>query len=274
MAKKGGLGMGLDALFTDNTNEIQSKQTLRLNEIEPNREQPRRDFNDESISALADSIKEHGLLQPIVVRPIDGGYQIVAGERRWRACRMIGLSEVPVVIKDFTDFETAQVALIENLQRENLNPIEEALGYQTLMDKFGMTQEAVSKTIGKSRSTIANSLRLLNLPAEIKEMVRSGSISMSHAKALMSLDDDVMLETAEKAAAGYITAKGIEKLAAKKDAPKAEESRDSYYKEMELSLKNELGRKVKVSFSGNKGSLTLEFYDKEDLSELAKKLTE
>ena len=274
MAKKGGLGMGLDALFTDNTNEIQSKQTLRLNEIEPNREQPRRDFNDESISALADSIKEHGLLQPIVVRPIDGGYQIVAGERRWRACRMIGLSEVPVVIKDFTDFETAQVALIENLQRENLNPIEEALGYQTLMDKFGMTQEAVSKTIGKSRSTIANSLRLLNLPAEIKEMVRSGSISMSHAKALMSLEDDVMLETAEKAAAGYITAKGIEKLAAKKDAPKAEESRDSYYKEMELSLKNELGRKVKVSFSGNRGSLTLEFYDKEDLSELAKKLTE
>lgn len=274
MAKKGGLGMGLDALFTDNTNEIQSKQTLRLNEIEPNREQPRRDFNDESISALADSIKEHGLLQPIVVRPIDGGYQIVAGERRWRACRMIGLSEVPVVIKDFTDFETAQVALIENLQRENLNPIEEALGYQTLMDKFGMTQDAVSKTIGKSRSTIANSLRILNLPAEIKEMVRSGSITMSHAKALMSLDDDFMLETAEKAAAGYITAKGIEKLAAKKDSPKAEESRDSYYKEMEISLKNELGRKVKVSFSGNKGSLTLEFYDKEDLSELAKKLTE
>ena len=274
MAKKGGLGMGLDALFTDNTNEIQTKQTLRLNEIEPNREQPRHDFNDESISALADSIKEHGLLQPIVVRPIDGGYQIVAGERRWRACRMIGLSEVPVVIKDFTDFETAQVALIENLQRENLNPIEEALGYQTLMDKFGMTQEAVSKTIGKSRSTIANSLRILNLPAEIKEMVRSGSITMSHAKALMSLDDDVMLETAEKAAAGYITAKGIEKLAAKKDSPKAEEIRDSYYKEMEISLKNELGRKVKVSFSGNKGSLTLEFYDKEDLSELAKRLTE
>ena len=274
MAKKGGLGMGLDALFTDNTNEIQSKQTLRLNEIEPNREQPRRDFNDESISALADSIKEHGLLQPIVVKPIDGGYQIVAGERRCRACRMLGLSEVPVVIKDFTDFETAQVALIENLQRENLNPIEEALGYQTLMDKFGMTQDAVSKTIGKSRSTIANSLRLLNLPAEIKEMVRSGSITMSHAKALMSLDDDVMLETAEKAAAGYITAKGIEKLATKKDSPKAEESRDSYYKEMEISLKNELGRKVKVSFSGNKGSLTLEFYDKEDLSELAKRLTE
>ena len=274
MAKKGGLGMGLDALFTDNTNEIQTKQTLRLNEIEPNREQPRRDFNDESISALADSIKEHGLLQPIVVRPIDGGYQIVAGERRWRACRMIGLSEVPVVIRDFTDFETAQVALIENLQRENLNPIEEALGYQTLMDKFGMTQDAVSKTIGKSRSTIANSLRLLNLPAEIKEMVRSGSITMSHAKALMSLDEDAMLETAEKAAAGYITAKGIEKLAAKKDSPKAEESRDSYYKEMEISLKNELGRKVKVSFSGNKGSLTLDFYDKEDLSELAKKLTE
>lgn len=275
MAKKGGLGMGLDALFTDNSNEIQVKQTLRTNEIEPNREQPRRDFNEESISTLADSIKEHGLLQPIVVRPLENGvYQIVAGERRWRACRMIGLSEVPVIIKDLSDFETAQLALIENLQREDLNPLEEAMGYNDLMEKYNMTQEAVSKILGKSRSTVANLLRILSLPDEIKEMLRDGKISVGHAKALMSLDEGILLETAKKASEGLLTVRDIEKLANKNEKEKPAKSRDSYYKEMEIGLKNELQRKVKVSYSGNKGTLTLEFYDKDDLSELAKKLTD
>lgn len=273
MAKKGGLGMGLDALFSDNTNEIKTNQTLRLAEIEPNKMQPRTDFNEESIASLADSIKEQGLLQPIVVRPIDGGYQIVAGERRWRACRMLGMTEVPVIVKELDDFQTAQLALIENLQRENLNPIEEALGYKNLIDNYGMTQDAVSKTVGKPRSTVANALRMLNLPDEVKEMVRDGEITGGHAKALMALDEDIMLDTAKKAAAGYITVRGIEKLAAKKDKPETKEKADNYYKEMEISLKNELNRKVKVNFSGKKGTLTLEFYDKDDLLDMANKLT-
>ena len=278
VAKKGGLGMGLDALFDDNSNDVQAKQTVRVNDIEPNKSQPRTDFDDESIAALADSIREHGLLQPLLVRPLDnGGYQIVAGERRWRACRMLGMSEVPVLIRELSDQETAQIALIENLQRENLNPIEEALGYHDLMESYDMTQEAVSKTVGKSRSTVANSLRLLNLPNKIKEMLRKGNITTGHAKALAAIDDEeLMLSIAEKASNGQITVRGIEKIAAKKDCAEEKqeiEKKDSYFKEMELGLKNELGRKVKVNFSKNKGSLELEFYDKEDLSELAKKLT-
>lgn len=270
--------MGLDALFDDNSNDVQAKQTVRVNDIEPNKSQPRTDFDDESIAALADSIREHGLLQPLLVRPLDnGGYQIVAGERRWRACRMLGMSEVPVLIRELSDQETAQIALIENLQRENLNPIEEALGYHDLMESYDMTQEAVSKTVGKSRSTVANSLRLLNLPNKIKEMLRKGNITTGHAKALAAIDDEeLMLSIAEKASNGQITVRGIEKIAAKKDYAEEKqeiEKKDSYFKEMELGLKNELGRKVKVNFSKNKGSLELEFYDKEDLSELAKKLT-
>ena len=278
MAKKGGLGMGLDALFDDNSNDIQAKQTIRVNDIEPNKSQPRTDFDEESIATLADSIREHGLLQPLLVRPLNNGsYQIVAGERRWRACRMLGLSEIPVVIRELSDVETAQIALIENLQRENLNPVEEALGYHDLMDKYQMTQEAVSKTVGKSRSTVANSLRLLNLPEEIQGMLRKGDITTGHAKALASFEDEeLMLSIAQKAANGLITVRGIEKLAAKADnCEEVEEivKKDSYFKEMELGLKTELGRKVKVNFSKNKGTLELEFYDKDDLSELAKKLT-
>ena len=270
--------MGLDALFSDNANEVQAKQTVRVNDIEPNKSQPRTDFDEESIATLADSIREHGLLQPLLVRPLGhGGYQIVAGERRWRACRMLGLNEIPVVIKELSDQETAQVALIENLQRENLNPMEEAAGYKDLMEKYGMTQEAVSKTVGRSRPAVANALRLLNLPEEIQRYLRGGTLSSGHAKALASIDDKtLMLETAKKAADGLLTVRGIEKISAKadQDEEKKEALRpDSYFKEMELGLSSELGRKVHVSFSKNKGRLELEFYDKEDLSELAKKLT-
>lgn len=162
MAKK--LGMGLDALYMDNESDISSGTTLRISEIEPNKAQPRQDFDDEAIVALCSSIQQHGVLQPLMVRPLPNGqYQIVAGERRWRAARMAGLSEVPVVIKELSDKETMQIALIENLQRENLNPVEEALGYRDLMEKYEMTQEAVSKTVNKSRSQIANMLRILNL---------------------------------------------------------------------------------------------------------------
>ena len=274
---KGGLGRGYETLFSDNTTEVQNVSTLRVAEIEPNRDQPRKTFDDSAIAALADSIREHGMLQPILVRPLENGsYQIVAGERRWRAARMLGLEEVPVTIRAMTDQETMQIALIENLQRENLNPIEEALGYQELMDQFGMTQEGISKIVGRSRSAVANSLRLLQLPEPIQQYLQEGSITVGHAKALACFtDEEAMLACAARAAEGQLTVRAIEKLAA---APtehllKPDRRRDSYYKEMELSLSSSLGRKVKVDQGRKKGVLILEYYDKEDLAALAEKLT-
>ena len=180
MAKKG-LGSGLDTLFMDNTNDIQVKKTLRTSEIEPNRDQPRKVFSDEAIAALADSIREYGVLQPILVGT--GMYQIVAGERRWRAARMLGLDEVPVNIKELSDLEAMQIAIVENLQRENLNPLEEASGYSELIEKFGMTQEKVAKLVGRSRSAVANAVRLLTLPESVQKMVENGDLSAGHARA-------------------------------------------------------------------------------------------
>lgn len=273
---KGGLGSGFGALFEDNETDITTARTLRISEIEPNRAQPRKSFDDESISALADSIKIHGVLQPILVRPLDNGsYQIVAGERRWRAARMLGLSEVPVQIKELSDKDTMQIALIENLQRENLNPIEEAQGYKELTEQFGMTQEDIASTVGKSRSAVANAMRLLNLPEEIQDMLAEGSISTGHAKALASFDDEEkMLEAARKASGGKLTVRALEKMAnieEKKEVP-SNQRIDSFFKEVELSLHENLGRKVKVEYGKNKGALILEFYDKEDLSDLAERL--
>lgn len=281
MAKKGGLGNGLSALFDDNKTETGSAQSLRTTDLEPNREQPRKNFDDESISALADSINQHGILQPILVRPYGGSYQIVAGERRWRAARMLGLSEVPVQIKEFSDMETMQIALIENLQRENLNPIEEAKGYNELIENYNMTQEDVAKIVGRSRSSVANSMRLLSLPEEILVMLENGDITVGHGKALLSFEnEEKMLEAAKKAAEGKLNVRALEKLANENENKKDKEKQitneriDSYFKEMEISLHDTLGRKVKVEYGKNKGALILEFYDKEDLSALAKKLSE
>lgn len=275
----GGLGSGLDFLFDENIADIQVKKTLRLSEIEPNREQPRKTFSEDSISALADSIRQHGLLQPIVVRPVGDFYQIVAGERRWRAAKMLGLDEVPVIIKELSDIETMQIALIENLLRENLNPMEEANGFQDLIDKFNMTQEEVAKTVGRSRSSVANALRLLKLPEKVQELVKKGDISAGHAKALLAISDEkFLIETAEKCAEGNMTVRAVEKLATKEseppeaEVPKSNKKIDSYFKEMELSLAEHLGRKVAVHYGKNKGALVLEFYDKEDLSQLVSKL--
>ena len=278
MASKGGLGIGLGALFEDNKTESDSGQMLRVSEIEPNRGQPRKNFDDETISALADSIKEHGILQPILVRPYGSGYQIVAGERRWRAARMLGMSEVPVQIKELSDLEAMQLALIENLQRENLNPVEEAKGYSELVESYGMTQEEVAKTVGRSRSSVANAMRLLALPEEIQEMLENGDISTGHGKALLAFDDEEkMLDAARKAADGKLTVRAVEKIAAEDDTKKPSKKDnshiDSYFKEMEIGLHNALGRKVKVEYGKNKGALILEFYDKEDLSALAEKLS-
>ena len=218
MAAKGGLGIGLSALFDDNTTDSAASQTLRLSEIEPNRSQPRKKFDDESISALADSIKRHGILQPLLVRPYGSGYQIVAGERRWRAARMLGMTEVPVQIREFSDSESMQIALIENLQRENLNPIEEAQGYFELMESFGMTQDEISKTVGRSRSAVANAIRLLNLPEKIRDMLEDGDLTVGHAKALMAFDDEgLMTEAAEKAWGGRLTVRELEKMAQNRD---------------------------------------------------------
>lgn len=278
MAKKG-LGSGLDTLFMDNTNDIQVKKTLRTSEIEPNRDQPRKVFSDEAIAALADSIREYGVLQPILVRPLGTGmYQIVAGERRWRAARMLGLDEVPVNIKELSDLEAMQIAIVENLQRENLNPLEEASGYSELIEKFGMTQEKVAKLVGRSRSAVANAVRLLTLPESVQKMVESGNLSAGHARALLAFDDEeLLIATAQKAAGGGLTVRQVEKIAQKstEETPKKPASDtkiDNYFKEMEISLNETLGRKVKVDYGKNKGALILEFYDKDDLAELASKL--
>ncbi|MBQ1236938.1 MAG: ParB/RepB/Spo0J family partition protein [Oscillospiraceae bacterium] len=274
--KKGGLGKGLDALFMDNTTES-GPVTLRIAEIEPNREQPRKEFDESALADLADSIREHGVIQPLLVRPMPtGGYQLVAGERRWRASRMAGLTEVPVVIRELSDHETMELALIENLQRQDLNPMEEALGYQSLMNEYAMTQEQVSKVIGKSRPAIANSLRLLSLPTPVVELVREGKLSAGHGRALLALDsEEAILEAAELAVKKGMSVRETEKLAQQtKKEPKKPvlKPEDTYYKELELALTQVLGRQVSVTAKGKTRRLSVEFFDKDDLAALAEKL--
>ena len=278
--KKGGLGMGLGALLNDNASEVQGKSTLRISEIEPNRLQPRKDFDEEAIASLADSIKDHGLLQPIVVRPYGRAYQIVAGERRWRAARVAGLGEVPVVIKEFSDSEAMQIALIENLQRENLNPVEEALGYRELSEKYDMTQESIAEMTGRSRSAVTNAIRILGLPDEVLEMIRNGSVSTGHAKVLLALDDEKTIkELASQVADGVLTVRALENavksLKSEKKGKTPPKKTDTYFREMELSLKERLGRKVLIKNKSNdKGTLVLEFYNKDDLREIADRLAD
>ena len=276
MAKKGGLGRGLDALFSENAGDEQAAVEVRLSEIEPNRDQPRKDFDEEALAELADSILKHGLIQPILVRPLSNGtYQIVAGERRWRASRLAGLTQVPVIIRELDDTAAMELALIENLQREDLNPVEEALGYKTLLEEYGMTQEKAAERVGKSRPAVANALRLLHLPSEELTMVRSGEITAGHGRA--SISDPEVYEKAVKMAKSGMSVREIERLsrAGKKTgrgetAPK--KPSETFYSEMELALKAELGRKVKITGSGKKGILEIEFYGKEDLADIAARL--
>ncbi len=275
--KKGGLGRGLESLFSDNSSEVQVKRTLRTSEIEPNRLQPRKSFDDDAIASLADSIKTHGMIQPLVVRPYMGTYQIVAGERRWRAAREASVEEVPVIIKDLTDSEAMQIALVENLQRENLNPVEEAAGLKELADKYNMTQESIAHITGRSRSAVSNSIRLLGLPDEVLELIKEGLVSVGHAKVLLSVEDEnLVINLASRVAEGTLTVRALESIAAslKKEKKEPEKPSDSYFREMEISLKESLGRKVTVKNRGNdKGTLVLEFYDKADLLFLADKLS-
>ncbi|MBR2044144.1 MAG: ParB/RepB/Spo0J family partition protein, partial [Clostridia bacterium] len=216
-AKKGGLGRGLDALFGENATDEGKLSELDINEIEPNKEQPRKDFDEEALSELADSISRHGLLQPIVVRPRPNGrYEIIAGERRWRACRLAGLYTVPALIKEMDELGAAEAALVENLQREDLNPYEEALGYSTLIERFSLTQEDAAERVGKSRAAVANALRLLKLPEKMLNALREGKISAGHARALLAAEGEKQEELFRLALAGA-SVRSLEAMTKKKE---------------------------------------------------------
>lgn len=275
MAKKGGLGKGLDAIFHDNARADDGGAVeLNINELEPNRGQPRKEFSEEAMRELADSIAQHGVLQPLLVRPLlSGGYQIVAGERRWRASRMAGLATVPALIRELTDSEVMQIALIENLQREDLKPLEEAQGYQALMEEFGFTQDEISKSVGKSRPAVTNALRLLNLPEAVRGMLARGDLSAGHARTLLSFKDETaMLAAAKRVVAEGLSVRELEKMAKKANAEKPEAVRSTrrirYYDEAELALRDTLNRLVHVGGTKKKGVLTIEFYGEEDLKNL------
>ena len=279
--KKSGLGRGLGSLLADNSlEESGAAQPVKLNlmDIEPNKEQARKQFDEAALSELADSIAQHGVLQPLLVRPIiGGGYQLVAGERRWRASRIAGLTQVPVVIKELSDTEAAVISLIENLQREDLNPVEEALGFASLMKDFNLTQEEAAQRVGKSRPAVANALRLLKLPEKVLDMVRENKLSAGHARALAAIEDEkALISTAELIVAKGLSVRAVEKLvktltAEKKEKTKKTTSRATFFDEVELSLNNSLGRKAKVITKSGKESGTLEiaFYDKDDLARIA-----
>ena len=278
--KKGGLGRGLDSLFNENSADEGGVITVNLNDIEPNRAQPRKDFDEQALSELAESIAEHGLIQPIVVKPeTNGRYSIIAGERRWRACRMAELYQVPVIIKDADEQELMELALIENLQREDLNAVEEALGYRSLIDAFGLTQEEVAKRMGKSRTAVTNALRLLNLTDDELQALRIGVISAGHARALLSVEDEKarkqMLEMATNGASVRQLEKFASKIKKEKSTLTAPAKKNTFYSEVELSLKNELHRKVVITPTGEgKGKITIEFFSDEELSDFAKRLAE
>ncbi len=284
MAKKSGLGRGMDALFLDNSGAENGNNAtmLNINEIEPNRNQPRKVFNEIGLEELAKSIEQNGIIQPILVRPMsDGSYQLIAGERRWRAARMVGLHEVPVTIREMSDEEASVFSLIENLQREDLSPVEEAEGLKSLIETYGFTQEEAADRVGKSRTAVTNTLRLLKLPSPVLELLGDGKISAGHARALLGLDDGKeMMRIAEVAIAQELSVRQVEKMvkyASQGEKPKVkkrDKKRDKYYDEVEIALTNMLGRKVKVylSPSGHKGTLEFEFFGKEDLTKLAKDL--
>ena len=284
MAKKkmGGLGKGLDLLFADlpeTSSDDAAASTLPLREIEPDPAQPRKQFDDDALNQLADSISENGLLQPIAVRPkkLGTGYIIIAGERRWRAARLAGLDEVPVIIKDVSDEQAAALALIENLQREDLNPIEVAEGCHQLIEKYGLTQETAAKKLGKSRSSVTNSLRLLALPQEVRHKVSEGILSAGHAKVLLGLPtQELMQQAAEEIEANGLNVRQTEALCkklakpAKQPKPKPDPfNRPKRAVEIEAALKEVTGSEVHVEYKDGKGSLKIDFYSDEMLQKFA-----
>lgn len=274
--KKSGLGRGLDSLFDQNSTDKDSVLNIKLSEIEPNKNQPRKTFDESAIAELAESIKEHGLLQPILVRPlVNGTYQIIAGERRWRACRAAGLDTAPVIVKEMDDRHTMEVSIIENLQREDLNPVDEALGFKKLIDTYGLTQDEAARRVGKSRSAITNALRLLSLDGEALEYLRDGVITVGHAKAILSAPEERRKALLLLAAEGA-SVRQIEQLAKKKETEKkksAPQMKNKYYSEVELVLKGALHRPVKINATENgKGTVTIEFYNKDELKDIAERI--
>ena len=292
MAKKpGGLGRGFFDILDDNTFTTPGggTQTLRISEIEPRADQPRKEFNREALESLADSIASLGVIQPIAVREnklYPGTYEIIAGERRWRAAKMAGLSEIPVIILDSDDMKTAQVALIENLQRENLNAIEEAMAYVALMDRFDLTQEQIAKQVGKSRSAIANTIRLLDLPEALAEMVKDERLSAGHARTLLALgSEDDMERAANRIIEKSLSVREAEALVKKmlalaEDAEMVEVDSEKgiekltriHMKELERRSRTTLGRRVRITNTGKKKTVELTFEDNEDLEALLKLL--
>ncbi len=277
--KRGGLGKGLDALFTDNTiDEVENGGAveIRLTEIEPDRNQPRKVFDEEALAQLSESILQNGLIQPLLVRPIEGGgYQLVAGERRWRASRMAGLTKVPVIVKNLTDEEAMTIALIENLQREDLNAIEEAKGIQRLIKELGLTQEEAAIKLQKSRPAIANSLRLLALPDEVLNLISKDLISAGHARALLGLETKTMMcELAARIVRDDLSVRQTEEIVKtfrEKPKKKTPSKRNKFFDEVELALEKTLGRKVKVkNRSAQKGTIEIEFFSADDLQKLVK----
>ena len=280
MAIKRGLGRGLDALY-DNTEAAEAEQKdlieLRISMIEPNHDQPRKDFDEDALITLSNSIAEHGIIQPIIVSPSENGfYKIIAGERRWRAAKMAGLREIPAIVRTYEKQKAAQVAMLENLQREDLNPIEEAEGYKNLMENFGLTQESLSRSLGKSRSAIANSVRILSLPQNIIDMVRNGLISEGHARTLLSIEDDAEKQRlAEEIINGKLSVRDTEKIAGeKKTAKKIAEKKEisPEIKEMEKRLSDNFGSKVKIITGRKKGKIEIEYYGNDDFTRIMEKL--
>lgn len=290
-AKKG-LGRGLGAFFDDvetepailksvKTDKSGGVMTVKIRDIEPNPEQPRREFDKEKLEALAQSIKEHGLIQPILVKKQENGmYTIIAGERRWRASKLAGLSEVPCIEGDYTEQQVMEIALVENLQREDLNPIEESEGYQKLIDAFGLKQEEVAARVGKSRSAVANSLRLNNLCVDVKKMVIDKTLSQGHARALLAVEkseDQLML--AKKIIESGMNVRQTEKLVnmflqkkPQKPKTKKDENMESYFRNLENSLSKSLGTKVSIKNGKNKGKIEIEYYNNDDLENILAKI--
>ena len=282
--KNSGLGRGLDAIFLENTMDNSARgenavTMLSLSQIDPKSDQPRKSFDKDALEELASSIAENGLLQPIIVREYLGGrYQIIAGERRFRASKIAGLEEIPVMIMDKDDKKAAEIALIENIQREDLNPIEEAMAFKSLMDEYGLTQEELSATVGKSRSAIANAVRLTDLPAPVLEMVANGELSAGHGRTLLGVKlRDNMILLAKKTVELDLSVRQLEEEVKRINKPVVEKKEKEeeavyvdYFREMELRIQSHLGRRTIINGKGRKKSLTLFYEDNEDLSELLK----
>lgn len=284
--KKSSLGRGLGALFSEPPETIleeiekgpssEAVSEISISDIEPNKNQPRKSFDTEKLQALSESIKEHGVVTPILINPTKNGtYKIVAGERRWRAAKLAGIKSIPCVIKELDEQTASEIAMVENLQRDDLNPIEEAEGYKFLMDKYSMTQDEVSQKIGRSRSAIANALRLNNLCDTVKEYVKNGSLSQGHARTLITLEEGLQKEVAEKIISSELSVRQTEALVknlGQKPKEKSSKSKnpitEKYYKEIESNLSSRFGTKVKISEGNKKGKIEIEYYTKDDLERI------